>query len=99
MHLKNKHFLLLALISLIISLSLFLTDKLELTGPFIIGFFVFLAIGIRSIGAIKGISFGLWILASVTTAMYYPSSLQTWGDFNLKVLIIPLLQIIMFGMG
>ena len=32
-------------------------------------------------------------------AMYYPQYFKTVGDFKLSELIIPLLQIIMFGMG
>jgi BASS family bile acid:Na+ symporter len=31
--------------------------------------------------------------------MYYPQYFRNVGDFELKVLIVPLLQIIMFGMG
>jgi BASS family bile acid:Na+ symporter len=31
--------------------------------------------------------------------MFYPSVFVSWGSFDLKLLIVPLLQIIMFGMG
>lgn len=31
--------------------------------------------------------------------MHYPNLFLKWGDFELKGLIVPLLQIIMFGMG
>src|SRR5690606_32031964 len=39
------------------------------------------------------------IFAGVTLALYYPGSFLKIGDFTLTALIIPLIQIIMFGMG
>ena len=62
-------------------------------------FFISLAIAFRSNRFLKGLSFTLMILAVVSLAMYHPQYFQTIGDFKLSALIIPLLQIIMFGMG
>ena len=31
--------------------------------------------------------------------MFFPAPFRTWGTFELKLLIVPLIQIIMFGMG
>lgn len=39
------------------------------------------------------------ILAAVCLAMVFPSPFRQWGTFETKLLIVPLLQIIMFGMG
>src|SRR5690606_41329126 len=39
------------------------------------------------------------IFAAVTTAMYYPDYFVEMGGFQLAVLITPLIQLIMFGMG
>lgn len=39
------------------------------------------------------------ILAAVAVSMYYPRYFLSVGDFQFKSLIVPLLQIIMFGMG
>src|SRR5256885_14970920 len=47
----------------------------------------------------KGLSFTLVIVAVVSLAMCYPQYFKTIGDFKLSALIIPLLQVIMFGMG
>jgi len=47
----------------------------------------------------KGHSFTLVIIAVVTLAMCFPQYFKTIGDFKLSALIIPLLQVIMFGMG
>jgi bile acid:Na+ symporter, BASS family len=47
----------------------------------------------------KGLSFTLVIVGVVSLAMCFPQYFKTIGDFKLSALIIPLLQIIMFGMG
>lgn len=61
--------------------------------------FVFLALGFRSIKALRGFSYTVCILGAVCMAMYYPQYFSKVGDFKLSKLTIPLLQIIMFGMG
>ncbi|MGI9530509.1 bile acid:sodium symporter family protein [Lutimonas sp.] len=70
-----------------------------LTGPLIILTLVFLAIGIRGHAFFKGFSFTVLILASVAASLFYPVLFIQWGTFELKDLIVPLLQLIMFGMG
>lgn len=62
-------------------------------------FFALAAFGVRGNEKLRGISFSLLILAAVTLAMLYPAPFVSWGDFSLNALIVPLLQIIMFGMG
>ena len=62
-------------------------------------FFISLAIAFRSNKFLKGLSYTLMILAVVSLAMYHPQYFKTVGNFKLSALIIPLLQVIMFGMG
>lgn len=62
-------------------------------------FFVSLAMAFRTHSLLKGLSYTLMIMAVVSLAMYYPQHFKTAGSFKLSGLIIPLLQIIMFGMG
>jgi BASS family bile acid:Na+ symporter len=62
-------------------------------------FFVSLAIAFRGNKVLRGMSYTVIILAAVSMAMYYPEYFKTIGDFKLSLLIVPLLQIIMFGMG
>jgi BASS family bile acid:Na+ symporter len=62
-------------------------------------FFFSLAIAFRGNKFLKGLSFTVMIIGMVSFAMYYPRYFLTIGDFKLSKLIIPLLQIIMFGMG
>jgi len=62
-------------------------------------FFLNLSIAFRGSKTLKGFSYTVTILAAVSLAMYYPQYFKSIGDFKLSVLILPLLQIIMFGMG
>jgi len=69
------------------------------SGPLLIAFFVSLALGFRGFATLRGFSYTIWIFAAVTAAMFYPAPFTQIGNFKLSLLIVPLLQIIMFGMG
>lgn len=88
-----------SLICLLAAITLFVLGFTEEAGPPLIAFFVSLAIAFRGFEALKGFSYTVWIFAAVTVAMYYPSYFVEVGGFQLKKLIVPLLQVIMFGMG
>lgn len=62
-------------------------------------FFVSLAIAFRGHKLLKGFSYTVSILAAVCMALYHPQYFISVGDFKLSKLTIPLLQLIMFGMG
>src|SRR5678809_1057964 len=62
-------------------------------------FFAALAIAFRGNKFLKGLSYTVMIMAVVSIAMYHPQYFITIGNFKLSSLIIPLLQVIMFGMG
>ena len=61
--------------------------------------FVALGIAFRFHDKLRGFSFTMMIFAAFIVAMYYPQYFILVGDFKLSKLIIPLLQVIMFGMG
>ena len=61
--------------------------------------FTSLAIAFRGNTLLKGFSFTVMIFAVVSLAMYYPQYFTGIGGFKFASLIIPLLQLIMFGMG
>ena len=69
------------------------------SGPLVILFFITLAFGVRGFDSTKGISYTLWIFTGVAAAMFYPQYFISAGNFKYSVLIVPLLQLIMFGMG
>lgn len=47
----------------------------------------------------KGLTFTAIMLAAVTLTLFFPSLFIQWGSFSLSNAIIPLIQILMFGMG
>ncbi|MBT1701958.1 bile acid:sodium symporter family protein [Chryseosolibacter indicus] len=69
------------------------------SGLLLILFFLLLALAFRGHELLKGYSFTIMIFAAVSAAMYYPQYFTNVGDFKLSKLIVPLMQIIMFGMG
>jgi len=88
-----------AAICLVIYLSLLMQGDHRWGGWLLLAFFISLAVAFRSNQFLKGLSYTLVIMAVVSLAMYHPQYFKTAGDFKLSKLIIPLLQIIMFGMG
>ena len=47
----------------------------------------------------SGFTFSLSVGVFVAAAMFFPEKLSRWGEFETRTLIVPLIQIIMFGMG
>jgi BASS family bile acid:Na+ symporter len=47
----------------------------------------------------KKYAFTLWVLVAVAASMSAPGAFRSWFGRDLKVLIVPLIQIITFGMG
>jgi BASS family bile acid:Na+ symporter len=88
-----------AAVCLLVYLVLLIQNNHEWGGWLLLIFFISLAIAFRSNQFLKGLSYTLMILAVVSLAMYHPQYFKTAGDLKLSALIIPLLQIIMFGMG
>ena len=92
-------FLALAVLCLVTIVVLLVTGSGADVGPAVVGFFVSLAIGIRRLPVLRDFAFTTWIFAAVSAAMFYPEYFLRVGDFELKQLIVPLIQLIMFGMG
>lgn len=49
--------------------------------------------------SLKGFSFTLWIVAAVVLTLQFPDLFIGYGEIKFKIFIIPLLQLLMFGMG
>ena len=86
----------LCLIAAIVLLS---NGNISQAGPLIILFFLAMAIGFRGFSFLRGFSYSMIIFAAVTTALYFPQYFKEVNGFKLTSLIIPLVQLIMFGMG
>lgn len=95
----NKIATLISIIAAIVAIVMLTSGKGVSAGIPIITFFVALALAIRGHAFFKGFSFTILIFAAVAASMFYPSLFTEVGGFNLKKLIVPLLMIIMFGMG
>ena len=91
--------LLTASLLLIVSLIVWGLGYYLFIGPLLITGLLLLSIGLRGHSFFRGFSFTVLIFASVAASLFYPSAFTTWGTYELKGLIVPLLQLIMFGMG
>ena len=89
----------LAALFLLIALYMLFTGNLAHAGIVIMIFFAALAFGFSGYDSLNSYVFTSMIFAGVTVALYYPQYFLFVGDFKLTGLIIPLIQIIMFGMG
>lgn len=83
----------------VVSLIMIVAGAGSLTGIPLVAMFAFLAIGIRQYPTLKGMSFTVWVFSAVTLAMFYPQYIVDVGGYKTVGLIVPLIQIIMFGMG
>ena len=72
--------------------------NLPISGLVLFAFFYMVAFAAQKSEKFKGLSFTLQIFAFVSFTMYFPEMFTDWG-FNTKTLIVPSIQIIMFGMG
>ena len=99
MILSLQFFLFLSVISLVAGQVLATIGTWQLLGPTIILFFCFLAVAVGRSKKFRPFSFTLWVAVFVSSALFYPAIFGTWSGYKLSALIVPLIQIIMFGMG
>ncbi len=95
----SKIFLNISGIVLLISLFLYYLQKPDLGDLFILLFFILFLIGINGSEFLRGFSFTIWVIAAATLSMIYPEYITSMGGFKTENLIVPLIQLIMFGMG
>lgn len=94
-----KVFFVLALLCIPAFTVFLLLGDTVLVGASVISFFVLMAVGVRAFELTKGFSFTVSVFAAVSLAMFFPHTLTSIGDYNTTGLIVPLIQLIMFGMG
>ena len=91
--------LIVSLVALLVVLGYLFSGNISKAGPIVIAFFLFLAVGFRGYPSLKGFAYTIMIFAAVSTALYYPQYFVEVNGFKFAVLITPLIQLIMFGMG
>lgn len=94
-----NHFKFVFMICVVALVILLAAGRRTLAGPTLIALFASLALYFMSHPFLKSFAFTVWVFAFVSASMVYPSAFMTWYGVNLGILIVPLIQIIMFGMG
>jgi BASS family bile acid:Na+ symporter len=72
--------------------------NLPISGLVLFAMFYALAFSAQKSEKFKGLSFTLQIFAFVSFTLYFPEMFTNWG-FDTNKLIVPSIQVIMFGMG
>jgi bile acid:Na+ symporter, BASS family len=95
-----KMFLVMAIIIALAEIVILAIGKgsLPVNGLILFIMFYALAFTVQRTEKLKGLSFTMQIFAFVSFTLYFPQLFTNWG-FNTNSLIVPSIQIIMFGMG
>jgi bile acid:Na+ symporter, BASS family len=95
-----KVFLSLAIIFALAEILLLVLGKgsLPVSGLILFVMFYALAFAVQRTEKLKGLSFTCQIFAFVSFTLYFPQLFTNWG-FDTNKLIVPSIQVIMFGMG
>ncbi len=91
--------LVISILLLIAIVYMIFIGRISDSGWLFLGFFLTLAFGFSGYKSVKGFVFAILIFAGISISLYYPDFFTEMGSLKLTVLIIPLIQIIMFGMG
>jgi len=94
-----KYFRYIFLISVLVTFVMLLMGYRSEVGLPVIILFASLALFCMGHSFFKNFAFTIWVFVFVAASMFYPSVFGVWFRFDLKFLIVPLIQIIMFGMG
>ena len=85
-----------SLLTLVLMFFLYLMDYSGI--PVITGLLA-LALSLRQKSKYKPYVFSVFVFTAVAVSLYYPHPFREIGSFKLDTLIIPILMLIMFGMG
>ena len=94
-----KIFLSICIISLLITIFYLVTSSGERVAPFVVTFFISLALYASYHRILSTMAFSFWMVAFVAAPMFYPSPFLEWGRVDLRQFVIPLIMSIMFCMG
>ena len=89
----------LTFIALITACISWLNNLNQIAGWSLALFFLLLSIVCRTVSVLRGLSFTMIIFSVVTIAFIHPEYFISWNGFPLSSAIIPLIQLLMFGMG
>ncbi|MFC1538521.1 bile acid:sodium symporter family protein [Candidatus Latescibacterota bacterium] len=95
----SKTFLILCIISLLITFVSLATGYLKVVPPFAVAFFVFMALFASYHKTLSTMAFSFWMVAFIAAPMFYPTVFLEWGRIDLRQFVIPLIMSVMFCMG
>jgi bile acid:Na+ symporter, BASS family len=95
----HKTFLVIGLFLTIAGFIFILRGEAQVASYLLIPGFILIALAFQGFSKLAGFSYTFWILTAVTISLYFPQYFTGIGSFSFKGLIIPLLQLIMFGVG
>jgi BASS family bile acid:Na+ symporter len=76
-----------------------LTGLVHFVGVSLVLAFASIAFYVTFHRILKSFAFTVWVVVFVTASLFFPSAFDTWFGVDLGIFIVPLIQIIMFGMG
>ncbi|MDA0335307.1 MAG: bile acid:sodium symporter family protein [bacterium] len=88
-----------SILAFIVTIAMLAAGYRAGTGPVVVLLLASLALFFMGHVALRSFAFTVWVFASVAASLYYPGAFGTWFGMDLGRLIVPLIQIIMFGMG
>jgi BASS family bile acid:Na+ symporter len=94
-----SYLFLLFILSVVTVIGLRVSHHDPLIPPLLVLAFCSLALFFMAHPILKSFAFTAWVLAVVVLSLSFPAAFATWFGLDLKYLIVPLIQIIMFGMG
>ena len=94
-----RYILIISLVLFAAGLFFLFKDQTTPSSILLITSLALMAISFQGYEKLRGFSYTFWILTAVTFSLYYPQYFTGIGDFSFKLLIVPLLQLIMFGVG
>ncbi|MFC1541634.1 bile acid:sodium symporter family protein [Candidatus Latescibacterota bacterium] len=95
---RYKYLLAYGILAFITTVIYFLVGGGQHAGIPFVSMFVAMALYSKGSARLKGTAFTFWVFAFLAAAMYFPWLFTYWG-FNTNIIVIPMLQLIMFGMG
>ena len=96
---STKFFVSAVSIFLVAALVFIFTGNTSALKPIIVLGMTALALFFNSHPVLRRFTFTVWVFVFVFWSLFYPSTFGSWFGINLSILIVPLIQIIMFGMG
>ncbi len=96
---RTSLFLWIAAAAVLAAVAAWIAGSVSFVGAGVVLALCSLAVFFQAHATLKIFAFTFWVFAFFIGALFFPAGFLTWGSFEQKRLIVPLIQLIMFGMG